>query len=173
MKKTFILLLLAVLCSTLAQSQTLSLDFLKKSPNYKKTELIDAINERGFHLVHDDFSVNVCKEKYTRYFFSNAPRGYGATNNIEYLVNRRNQDLVIEINYTAYFDNFENLLSEIDSNFKLEKKFYSSLYNCEVWKYSYNNYNYYLYIDQQFPGDSYPCIVITNFRIDECFFSNT
>lgn len=172
MKKT-ISLLIVLLCSNLLHSQTLNLNFLKTAPSFEKLELIDAINEKGFHLVHDDFSVNVCKKPYTRYFFSNSPRGYGSTKNIEYIVNKRNTELLIEINYTSYFDNFEHLLSEIDSNFKLEKKFYSSLYKCDVWKYNYNNFTYYVYIDQQVEGSSYPVIIISNFRIDECFFSNT
>ena len=131
---------------------------------------MDKLNELGFSLLNRSAQLTLCDRTFTRQYFSNKSERTGS-GEIGIVVLRKDKDLLIEISYGSSYTNWENIGEQVDKSFVLEKSFYSSKYNCKVNKYSFNNHLYYAYIDQQVQGLTYPSFVISNFRIDECYFS--
>ena len=156
----------------LTLSQSLDLQFLKNCTSYSEYELSDKLNEIGFSLLNNNFEDSFCNKSYIKgkYFTNNPKRSGGGE--IGFIVHKNNTEVIIEIDYSSDFEDFERIGTNIDKFFKLEKTFYSSKYKCTVKKYSYNNYFYYAYIDQQIKDLNFPGFLISNVRIDECYFSN-
>jgi hypothetical protein len=170
MKLTFVSIIL-FFSYNITFSQSLSFDFFKNFTAYSEYELIDELNEIGFSLLNSNSESTRCNKTFSRQYFSNKPERR-LSGEIGIVVLRKEKDLFVEIDYGSDFDNWENIGAKIDTSFILEKSFYSSKYKCKVNKYSYNKFFYYAYVDQQVEGLTYPSFIISNFRIDECYFSN-
>lgn len=168
MKKTATILMLFIALSS--QSQNLNFQLIKTFPTYNESTLSDVLNKKGFHLINNHLVNPVCDNmpRSGKYYSTDKERGFG-NDEIAFSVYKNNKELLIEITfgYLNYVKNFNSIFSQIQSTFKKEKNFYSSRYKSEVKKYSYNLHFYYVFND----GD-YPNIMISNKRIDECWFSN-
>lgn len=169
--KSILTLLIFIFNYNLLTSQNLSFEFLKECPKYTNHQLSDKLNEIGFSLLNNNFENIICQKNYQtgQYFTNNINRDFSGE--IGLIINKKEDNFVIEINYTSYYDNWEIIGTKINEHFELEKTFYSARYKCKVNKYSYNNIFYYAFIDQQVEDLNYPAFIVTNIRIDECYFS--
>lgn len=155
-------------------SQTLDFQILKNCTKYDAYELSDKLNEMGFSLLNNNFEAEFCNKSYLNgQYFTNHPKRDGG-GEIGFLVHKYRTELIIEINYGSYFENFTKIGDSIDENFKLEKTFYSAKYHCTVLKYNYNNYFYYAFVENlDTEGKQhYPTFLISKARLDECYFSH-
>jgi hypothetical protein len=166
------LILTLIICATfnILSAQTITLTFLKNCVAYSDTKFADELYKSGFYLANKKMDVVSNKSLVGGRYFSNDKERKLTNGEISVIANKSEGNKIVELSFVSndlYKDNYNSLYNQIKSQFKKEKSFYSLKYKADIDKYTFNNYFYYIYLD-----DNTPCIIISNARQEESYFTN-
>ena len=170
--KRLILTLTICFGFNILSAQTLTLTFLKNCIAYSDTKFADELYKAEFYLANKKMEITSNKSLIGGQYFSNDKERKLNNNNgeISVIANKSQGNKIVVLSFfmnDLYKDNYNSLYSQIKAHFKKEKSFYSLKYKSDVDKYTFNNYFYYIYSD-----DNTPCILISNARQEEGYFTN-
>lgn len=172
--KTKILLfaLILILANNKSFGQLMTFGFIKNCMSYERSTVTDELKKKQFIIVERQMQApaNKLLEGAARY--SNAKDEDKTKGEIRILSQINGSKKIIEISFingskNDYSKNYDEMYNQIVSFFDNEKTFKSSKFDTDVLKFSRDRNYYYTY-----KNNGTPIIVISNYKIDEAYFSN-
>jgi hypothetical protein len=170
--KILILAVISILANNKSFGQLMTFGFIKNCMTYERTTVTDELKKKQFVLIERQMQAPANKlfEGAARY--SNEKDGDALKGEIKVISKINGSKKITEISFVNgskndFSKNYTEVYNQIVSFFDNEKAFKSEKYKTDVLKFSRDRNYYYVY-----KINGVPTIVISNYKIDEDYFSN-
>lgn len=171
-KKILIFALLTVLANNSSFGQVMTFGFVKNCMTYGRSTVTDELKKKQFFIVERQMQAPANKLFDGAAYYSNEKEEDKTTGEIKVLSQINGSKQITEISFingskNDFSKNYTEVYNQMVSFFDNEKTFKSEKYKTDVLKFSRDKNYYYVY-----KYNGIPVIVISNYKIDEDYFSN-
>ena len=164
--------IIAVLLNNKSFGQSMTFGFVKNCMSYERSTVTDELKKKQFFIVERQMQTPTNKLFEGAAYYSNEKEEDKTKGEIKVLSQINGSKQITEISFmngskNDFSKNYTEVYNQMVSFFDNEKAFKSEKYKVDVLKFSRDKNFYYVY-----KYNGIPIIVISNYKIDEVYFSN-
>ncbi|HEY0031512.1 MAG TPA: hypothetical protein VGC65_12180 [Bacteroidia bacterium] len=168
MKKVILVCIIAIITSTSASAQLMSLGFVKNCMSYDRTALTNELFKKHYEVVERSIATAQNPLLVGAMHYSNEKNPANGEIKVLSLINDSKK--IAEIYFvngtkSNYTNNYAEVFKQMVAFFDNESSFKSTKYDTNVTKFTKDKVHYYTYKIKEIP-----VIVVANYNIDEAYF---